>query len=619
MMTRNEIADKYKWCLEDIYPTVEAWEADYVKAQRLCDQFAAMKGVVASLGSAPAADLGGSAGLLASATDLGGSNPGETLFGIIEIQEELHVVAEQLYVYARMRRDEDNGISENQGRASRAQALLSSVGAATSFLAPEILSLDEELVKGWIRDKAPMYMQYFEELFRQKAHVLSDKEEELLAMAMEMESGAKNVFTMFNNADLKFCEVMDAQGNMIELTKGNYVNFLESPDVRVRKDAFEAMYKAYGSFKNTIAAAFSANIKGNIFFANTRKYGSCIEKSLDEDFVPIAVYDKLIEAVNNSLTSLDSYLKLRKKCLGVEKLHMYDLYTPLLPENNEKLTYDQAVESVIQGLSVLGEEYTELLKTGFSSHWVDVYETRGKTGGAYSWGCFTSHPFVLLNFQGKINDMFTIAHEMGHALHTYFSNKTQPYVYSAYKIFVAEVASTVNEILLMKSLLKQTTDEKAEAYLLNHYLEEFRGTVFRQTMFAEFEKTVHEKAEAGEPLTAECLSALYYSLNERFFGRQVEVDKEIELEWSRIPHFYNSFYVYKYATGFSAAVAIVKMILEEGKPAVDRYLEFLAGGGSDYPLELLKKVGVDLTSTKPVNDALAEFGATVERLEELLG
>ena len=595
MMTRNEVADKFKWSLEDIYSSVDVWEADFVKAEKLCGQLSSMRGLITKVDATAA-----------------------TLFEVIKVEEELSKVAEQLYVYARMRRDEDNEISENQGRASRAQALLSNVGAASSFLSPEILSLDEEVVIRWINEKDPVFKQYFVELFRQKAHVLSDKEEELLALAMEMESGTKNVFTMFNNADLKFGEVKDAEGKMVELTKGNYTNFLESPDVRVRKDAFEAMYKAYGSFKNTLAAAFTGNIKGDIFFTNARKYGSCLENALDADFVPTEVYDKLIEAVNENLPSLDSYLKLRKKCLGVEQLHMYDLYTPLLPENNEKLAYEQAYEKVIQGLSVLGDEYVGLLKKGFESRWIDVYETRGKTGGAYSWGCFTSHPYVLLNFQGKINDMFTIAHEMGHALHTYFSNKTQPYVYAGYKIFVAEVASTVNEILLMKSLLKQTTDSKAEAYLLNHYLEEFRGTVFRQTMFAEFEKTVHEKAEAGEPLTAESLSALYYGLNERFFGRQVEVDKAIELEWSRIPHFYNSFYVYKYATGFSAAVAIVKMILEEGQPAVERYLAFLSSGGSDYPLELLKKVGVDLTSTKPVNDALAEFAVTVKRLEELL-
>jgi len=596
MKTRDEILAQHKWRLADIYPSIEAWEADFAKAEALCMQIATRKGTIAE----------------------------ETIVDILTQQEELFLVTEQLYVFARMSRDEDNAISLYQGLASRAQALISNVGAATSYLAPEILALDEAQVMGWILARAPVYKHYFEELFRQKAHVLSDKEEELLAQAMEMEGGAKNIFTMFNNADLRFGEIADAEGNSVELTKGNYSNFLESPDVSVRKGAFEAMYRAYGGFKNTIAAAFAANIKGDIFFAHARKYGSCIEKALDADFVPIAVYDKLIEAVDAHLPALDRYLRLRKKVLGLEELHMYDLYTPLMPESNEKLTYEQAYESVLEGLSALGSEYIELLQTGYGAGWIDVFETRGKTGGAYSWGCYSSHPYVLLNFQGKLNDMFTIAHEMGHALHTYFSNRTQPYIYSEYKIFVAEVASTVNEILLMKHLLAKTTDPtasdpKAEAYLLNHYLEEFRGTVFRQTMFAEFEKSVHALAEAGEALTAEGLSELYYALNTRFFGQTVDVDQAVELEWSRIPHFYNSFYVYKYATGFSAAVAIVKMILEEGQPAVERYLAFLSGGGSDYPLELLKKVGVDLTSTKPVDDALAEFGATVARLEELLG
>ncbi|MEI6132393.1 MAG: oligoendopeptidase F [Bacillota bacterium] len=595
MKTRKEISAQFKWRLEDIYATSAAWEADFTRVGELCTKFAGMKGQ-----------------LLESTAD------GSTLKAVLKLQEELFLLAEQLYVFARMSRDEDNSNADTQSLAGRAQALLSNVGAATSYLSPELLSLDEEKVLGWVAEEVPEYKFYFEELFRQKAHVLSDKEEELLALASEVDAGAKNIFTMFNNADLKFGEIKDAEGNSVELTKGNYTNFLESPDVSVRKGAFEAMYRAYGAYKNTLAASFSANVKGDIFFANARKYGSCREKALDSDFVPTAVYDKLIEAVDANLPSLDKYLRLRKRALGLKELHMYDLYTPLLPEVSEKLTYEQAYANVLDGLSTLGDEYSGLLKTGYESGWIDVYETRGKTGGAYSWGCYSSHPYVLLNFQGKLNDMFTIAHEMGHAMHTYFSNRAQPYIYSEYKIFVAEVASTVNEILLMKSLLAKTTDAKVEAYLLNHYLEEFRGTVFRQTMFAEFEKLAHANAEAGEALTAEGLSALYYGLNEKFFGREVLVDKEIELEWSRIPHFYNAFYVYKYATGFSAAVAIVKMILEEGAPAVARYMEFLSSGGSDYPLELLKKVGVDLTSTKPVDDALAEFGATVARLEALL-
>ena len=604
MKKRSEISDKYKWRVEDIYETNEAWEADFTKAETLCNQVAELKGSISKAKGSPAGDL---------------------LFAALTAQEELSLVCEQLYVSSRMRRDEDNANSEAQGREGRAQTLLTNAGAAMSWMAPEILGLEETEVRGWLSARKPDYTHYFDELFRQKAHVLSDKEEELLANAHELDAGSKNIFTMFNNADLKFGMVKDSDGTEIELTKGNYSTFLESADGRVRKDAFEQIYKAYGAFTNTIAAAFSTNIKGDIFFANARKYGSCIEKALDADFVPTSVYEKLIEAINKNLPKLDKYLRLRKHALGLEELHMYDLYTPLLPENNEKLSYEKAYSKVLKGLEVLGGEYSELLKKAYDSNWIDVYETRGKTGGAYSWGCFTSHPYVLLNYQGKLNDVFTIAHEMGHAMHTFFSNRTQPYIYADYKIFVAEVASTVNEILLMKSMIAEAkgeggakADPKTEAYLLNHYLEEFRGTVFRQTMFAEFEMLVHAKAEEGEALTSQSLSELYYGLNERFFAREVVVDKDVALEWSRIPHFYNSFYVYKYATGFSAAVAIVKMILEEGAPAVERYMEFLSGGGSDYPLELLKKVGVDLTSTKPVDDALEEFGATVERLEALI-
>ena len=423
---------------------------------------------------------------------------------------------------------------------------------------------------------------------------------------------------MYNNADIKFPYIKNEEGEEVEVTKGRYVSFLESKDRRVREDAFKAVYSTYSKMKNTLATTLTGNIKRNKFYATVRKYPSSLAASLDNDNISTEVYDNLIETVGKNLHLLDRYLKLRKKVLKLPELHMYDLYVPIVEEFDKKIPYEEAKSMVIEGLKPLGEEYSTYLKKGLESGWIDVYENEGKTSGAYAWGSYKTHPYVLLNYQDTINDVFTLAHEMGHALHSYYTNMTQPYVYSEYKIFVAEVASTVNESLLMRYLLPRAQSKAEKAYLLNHYLEEFRGTMFRQVMFAEFEKIIHQNIEQGEALNADQLCDIYYKLNEKFFAETVCVDKDIEMEWSRIPHFYSSFYVYKYATGFSAATAIAKSILSEGQSAVDRYLKFLKSGGSNYPLELLKLAGVDLSTPKPVQDALDVFKETLDELEALL-
>jgi len=404
----------------------------------------------------------------------------------------------------------------------------------------------------------------------------------------------------------------------VELTKGRYTQLMENSDRRVRKDAFEGLYITYSKQRNTMAALLNANVKANIFNARARRYGSAREGSLFEDNVPAAVYDNLVKAMHENMNLMHRYVKLRKRMMGLEELHMYDLYVPMIKEVKMEMPFEEAKKIVKEGLEVLGEEYGKTLENGLNSGWIDIYENEGKRSGAYSWGCYDSHPYVLLNHNDTLNNMFTLAHEMGHALHSYYSDSSQPYIYAQYKVFVAEVASTVNEALVMNHLLKTTTDKKKKMYLLNYFMEQFRTTVYRQTMFAEFENIIHEKAEAGEPLTAELLCTVYRDLNVMYYGQDIIVDALIDMEWARIPHFYTSFYVYKYATGFSAAVSISRQILKEGRTAVDRYLKFLKSGGSDYPIELLKITNVDMSTTEPVNNALKLFGSLLDQMEELL-
>ena len=529
-------------------------------------------------------------------------------------------IADKVYVYAKMKKDEDNSNPASQERADKADSLTTEVISSTSFIVPEIISIPEEKLKMFLSENAELslYQQYFSDILRQKKHILSEREEELLGMAHDISSNAKNIFTMFNNADIKFPVISDENGSKIELTKGRYIHFLESNDRKIRKNAFDALYKTYSKHGNTLSAMLSGNVKCNKFYSNARKYNSILEGSLNDDNVTPNVYNTLIDTTTKHIHLLDRYLNLRKKALKLKELHMYDLFVPLVGDVSRNIPYEEALNIVAEGLAPLGADYLDVLRNSYKSGWIDVCENEGKTSGAYSWGAYLTHPYVLLNYQGTLNDVFTLAHEMGHALHSYYTNKTQPYIYSEYKIFVAEVASTVNEALLTKHLLSISNDKNEKAFVLTHFLDEFRGTIFRQVMFAEFEKLIHERVESGESLSFESLSNIYYELNLKYYGNSVRVDKSISLEWARIPHFYNSFYVYKYATGLSSALSLSKQMLDEGKPAVDRYLGFLKSGSSDYPLELLKKAGVDLSSSKPLEDAFKVFEENLDRLEECL-
>lgn len=591
---RDDIDEKYKWNLSDMYSTIDKWENDVNTVRSFIHEIVKYKG---TLGKSP-----------------------EDLFQCLKISNEMMALNDMIFVYARMKRDEDNGNSIYQALADRASTLSTEVYAAISFIVPEIISIPDDKLDIFIgsHKELRVYRQFFNEVLRQKEHILSEKEEELLALSSDIAGTARDIFTMFNNADLKFPFIKDESGEDVELTKGRYTKFLENTDRRVRKDAFTALYDTYAKYKNTLASSLTGNMKANKFYSTAQKYNSSLEASLDGDNISPDVYNNLIETINKNLPLLHRYLKLRKKTLILDELHMYDLYVPIVEETKKNIPYEEALKLVEQGLAPMGEEYIGHLKGAFNSGWVDVFENQGKTSGAYSWGAYKSHPYVLLNYQGTINDVFTIAHEMGHALHSYYTNITQPYVYSEYKIFVAEVASTVNECLLMEHLLKNTNSKAEKAYLLNHYLEQFRGTIFRQVMFAEFEKQTHSMLREGKALTSDTLCDVYLKLNQKYFEAEVNVDDAIKMEWARIPHFYTSFYVYKYATGFSSAVAISNMILNEGQPAIDPYKEFLKGGCSDYPLDLLKKAGVDLYTPKPVQEALNVFEKILIELEALL-
>ena len=594
LKSRMNIPENAKWRLEDIFSDNNQWENEFAKIEKLLDEGKKFEG---NLAVAP-----------------------DTLIACFEWMDDLSIRIEDVYGYARMRRDEDNRNASYQALTDRAGALAVKANSAMSFVVPELLAMPEERMKEFraASPKMALYNQALEDILRKKEHVLSSGEEKLLAEAGELAEAPGAIFSMANNADLKFPNIVDESGQSIELTKGNFIKFMESYNQSVRKSAFETLYHTYAKQKNTWAATLNSSVKADVFFAKARHYPSAIEASLDDDRVPLKVYDSLIDTVHEFLPQMHRYVQLRKKALKLDELHMYDIYVPIVPETTMVITYEEAKKMLIDGLKPLGEEYLAILKQGFQNYWIDVYENEGKTSGAYSWGTYRSHPYVLLNYQDTLNSMFTLAHEMGHSLHTFFSNREQPHIYAGYKIFVAEVASTLNESLVMEQLLKNTEDPKTLAYLINHYLEQFRGTIFRQTMFAEFEKKIHSIVEEGGALTADGLSDIYRNLNAVYYGSEVFLDPEIVLEWARIPHFYSAFYVYKYATGFSAAIALAQAILDEGEPAVARYLAFLSGGSSDYPIELLRKAGVDMETPVPVRNALQVFTRLVERLEDLI-
>ncbi|WP_134686629.1 oligoendopeptidase F [Brevibacillus migulae] len=592
---RSEVPNEWKWKLEDIYATDAAWEQDVAKIKEMTEQIKAKQGTLAE--------------------------SGKNLLDTLLLQDEITKILDRVYVYARMRRDEENSNSTYQALTDRASSLATQVSSAMSYIQPEILAIPSEQLEKLQQSEEGLehYRLLLEEITRFKPHTLSASEEAIMAQVSELASAPGKIFGMLNNADIKFPMITNEKGEEVELTKGRYTQFMESKDRRVRKEAFEALYATYGKHRNTIAATLASVVKRDVFYARTRKYESALKASLFADNIDQSVYDNLIETVREHLPLMHRYVSLRKKLFGVDELHMYDLYVPMVQEVEMEIPYEQAVSTIKEALKPLGDDYGKVLEEGFTSGWIDVYENEGKTSGAYSWGAYTTHPYVLMNYQDNVNNMFTLAHEMGHALHSYYSNKNQPYTYADYRIFVAEVASTLNEALLMHHMLEKTTDKGERLYLINYYLEQFRGTLFRQTMFAEYEKLIHANSEKEVPLTADSLSEWYRELNVAYHGDEMIVDEQIDLEWARIPHFYNNFYVYKYATGFSAATALSKQILEEGQPAVERYLAFLKSGGSDYPLNLLKKAGVDMTSPQPIRDALAVFKDLLDELEELAG
>ena len=592
-MKRTEISKEYKWKIEDLYAANDIWEEDFIKLQKGIEELKCFEGTL--------------------------SQSAENLLKMQEKCDELNQLAEKVYVYANQRLHEDTSNAYYQGLSGRAQMLLVQMSETASYIEPEILAIPEEKLEEMMKDEGlRKYETYFRRLLRRKEHILSKEMEELLAGVDEVAEGPKDTFMMFNNADIKFPVIKGEDGEPIEITHGKYVKLLESQNREVRKAAFEGLYESYGKFKNTLAATYRANVKQAGFFAKARKYESSLKAALAGSHIPVEVYDSLIESVHAHLPALHEYVKVRKEKLGVEELHMYDLYVPMVGEADKKIPYEEAKEIVLNGLAPLGEDYLELLKKGFNEGWIDVYENEGKRSGAYSWGAYGTHPYVLLNYQDNLNNVFTLAHEMGHALHSYHSDETQDYIYAGYKIFVAEVASTCNEALLIRYLLDHSKDDKEKAYLLNYFLEQFRSTLFRQTMFAEFEKLAHAKSEAGETLTAEVLCDMYYDLNKKYFGDEIVVDKEIALEWSRIPHFYTPFYVYQYSTGFSAAIAISSKILKGEPGIVEKYKKFLSSGSSLDCIDLLKICDVDMTTKEPVEEALKVFENTLEEFAKII-
>ncbi|MNO33904.1 Oligoendopeptidase F, plasmid [compost metagenome] len=588
---RSEVKEDNTWRLEDMFPDQQKWDQTYKDLKQLVSKVSQYEGKL---------------------------DTAENVKAVFTLEDEISYNVERLYVYAHLNHDQDTTNPTYQALSQKAKKLNVEVSEALSFITPEILSLPEKELDALI--ESPELSDYkftLQEIKREKAHVLTKAEEALLAQVGNLSQAPQHIFGMINNADLKFPKIKDEHGNEVELTHGSYIQFLENPDRDVRRRAFKAVYETYGKQKNTIAATLSANVNKNMFYSRVRKYPSVLEMSLYGDNISKDVYTNLIDTIHESLPLLHRYMKLRKKLLGVDELHMYDLFAPLVDEYKWDISYDQAKEMILEGLKPLGDNYLKVLSDGFSNRWIDVYENEGKRTGAYSWGAYGTHPFVLLNHKDNLNSMFTLAHEMGHALHSYFSDETLKYRDAQYTIFLAEVASTTNEALLMDYLLKHSTDPKQKLYLLTYYADQFRTTVFRQTMFAEFEKLIHERAEEGESLTPQELSSIYYDLNVKYHGKGMVVDQDIEMEWARIPHFYTSFYVYKYATGFSAATSFSKQILEEGQPAVDRYLGFLKSGGSDYSINILRKAGVDMSTPQPVREAMSVFENVIEQMEEL--
>ena len=582
------------WAVEDIYPTEEAWSQALSESASLPEELAAYQG-----------KLGESA---------------ETLLSYLTRMEEISHQADRLFVYAMLRADEDTANSTHQAMKGKCFSFLVSLSSATAFEGPELVAIPDETLDAFYAQEPGLtkYRRYLTKARLEKPHILSQAEEKLLAGAAEVGAAPSNIFNTLNNADMTFPAVTDSEGVTYPLTNGSYISLMERSDRTLRENAFRSFYGVYESYANTLAASYNAEVRKNLFFAKARKYHSALAAAMEPVEVPEAVYHSLVDTVRKNLDKMHRYMGLRKKAMGLSELHMYDIYANMIPEAEEVVPFAQARDEVIDAMGILGEEYQSVLKSGFEARWMDIYENKGKRSGAYSCGCAGIHPFVLLNHKETLDSEFTLAHELGHAMHSYLSDKHQPSIYNEYVLFVAEVASTCNEALLMQYLLARTEDPKKRAVLINYFLEQFRTTLYRQTMFAEFELKAHEMAAAGETLTADNLKAMYLQLNKDYYGEETVVDDEIAIEWARIPHFYRDFYVYQYATGFSAAMAISQKIQKEGAPAVENYLKFLSGGCSTDPVSLLKIAGVDMSTPAPVESALELFGRLIDELDALL-
>ncbi|MGI6203945.1 MAG: oligoendopeptidase F [Anaerovoracaceae bacterium] len=598
---RNEIENKYKWDLESMYPNEQKWESDLLSVKDRVRELTGYKGRVGS--------------------------SAKTLLEVLRLSDSINLTAENVIVYAMMRRDEDNRREKYQAMCDRAMSMFAQLSAQIAFISPELLSHDREEIFGFMDEEPELetYRFELERMFREKDHVLSEKEENLMARFSELTQASSDIFRMINDADIKFGTITDGNGEEVELTHGNYITFMQSKDRAVRKQAYEHCYNTYKSLINTIASTYNYSVKTDCTTAELRHYSSAREAALYGDNIPEAVYDNLVKAVNENLPVMHRYISMRRDLLGTDDLMMYDIYTPLVDVPDRVVPYEEALGIIERALAPLGEDYIRRMKAGFADGWIDVYENEGKSSGAYSFGSYASKPFILCNYNDTLQDVFTVIHEMGHSMNSLYTRETQPFAYGSHSIFTAEVASTVNENLLMKYLIANETDEEMKRYLLNMHLEAFRTTLFRQTMFAEFEHWAHETVESGGQLTAASLCEEYDRLNTKYYGSALTHDGLIKYEWSRIPHFYNAYYVYQYATGYSAAAAISDRIINEyneiGRPgeAAENYIGFLKSGNSDYPIELLKIAGVDMSSTEPVDNAMKVFAGLVDEFGKLSG
>ncbi len=594
LKSREQIDDAYKWNIEAMFPDEGQIHRDIDSALEMTREFSDFAGHL--------------------------TENAATLLRALQKRDAIWQKLEKAYVYAHMRRDEDNRKTQYQAMTDKCQTIMAQAAASMSFFTPELLDASEETLLSYIQQEPDLrqYEFFIRDTLRKKAHILTKPEENILAQMGEITSSTDDIFTMLNNADIKFGTITDEEGDEVELTHGNYITFMESHDRRVRKDAYDHMYQAFKSLINTIGTAYNYNTKTDVITARIRKYDSARQAALSGDNIPGEVYDNLVKVVNDHLPTLHRYMDIRKRLLGVDKLQMYDIYVPLIELPKKKIPYEQALDMMRKGLAPLGSAYIARMNKGIEAGWIDVYENQGKTSGAYSFGSYDSMPYILLNYTDTLKDVFTIVHEMGHSMHSSYTRQAQPYIYGSHSIFTAEVASTVNESLLMHHLLDEEQEPQMRKYLLNLYIEEFRTTLFRQTMFAEFEDLTHRAIEEGQVLTAEWMCGEYQKLNDKYFGPTVEKDDCIRYEWARIPHFYNAFYVYKYATGYSAATAISSKILAEGPAARDAYIDFLKTGESDYPIELLKLAGVDMSSKEPIEQAMETFKGLVDEFEKLV-